>query len=1445
METTPQLTNVLRLKSKLFEFREQGKVTADAYVALNNQLDRELKEAIADWPEVDLEALIKWAQENLPKLDISVYLQTLMQQRSTEIIKHHQKAKATNQKTLDVSHWHPDIETVEFNRFNWNRCIDELNSLIQKLKDPNTPFTENVVGCTRVFNRGNIPAGLPVPSARLISEMIEQKIITTYDASELIDDTLAVQEGLKQAQRSPGHPSNISKSAYTQLVSDLNAPESTNTHDLEKRLVKWQGPYHLNLLEIWLENRTSRPQELVAALIGIDPFREAAKWQDLLLKQKRENLAAELRLDDIVREESIVYAIANLLACAEFIPGGLQQLESRWKPVLAALTQSTEHPASEPILTVKTTALKTTTPKTTAPKATPSPQQTRQSQDEEDLFTLDEITFINEESKEFEYIEDEVDHFYAPRAKPTKQDTIVERESTWSLYLKPFLNENWLGLIGVSSLMVAWLFLSMWIWDKGAYYRIAAGAIPMLVITLGAGWITQFFQKLEKRGTSRKAVELFAALTLLSVPFNFLIDASLLESGGVIGFTLAAIALAVHLWIIAKLLGHWLSIPLGMNPRRYMIVANTLLLLPTLAILIAPEWLAHAVSLVLLLSFGVLVHTLSKLQRGSSRFPYIALGLQFIVAIATLHIYHAVPLSLMTAAVLIELIALSLITLFPTSATILVLVGSLTILGQAIGFIEPEILPVTLALALVCWFKIRRRQTASWLNDILVFHLFAFNASLAYAFDVAREWYPLLLLPALLLTIVFERKKCKARITTLSLGLPFYIVSLLLIAPADEGIRIGILSLVLLIGAYAYLRYSTQNLVGYWFTNLALMVVAPVALFYDTFFTAIELLANYISLLAVAWALLSTRLRDLFAHQHRTTVLWGLSFIATACVSYALYTTGYHTTLLLPASITLATLLIAAIRSASSLPVYLFLALLGYVGISIKSYYQISSSSGLSTVLVACALVVLARMLPALRWFRADERADRLFSSPFILQTANFIYTPFSQAALLLVLISVYKAALVYAPTSESWMLTLSMLIQTVLLYLGANQKRSAGLSLLMLIPATGLVCALILSLPYTYIPLAAVLSLLLACAAFEYFQLQEKEPPISVMKAYLNTLVWLSIPAGFVAYTVLINASPIVITIFSVAIVTLIHRYLYRQNANYAHLVFTHLWILWAFAYIYFGGIGLSAPPPLTSLLSWFIYGTAIMVAFVLLSSFRPQNLEGYRLAAKQWGWSLANIAAVGVILQFLDNHYFAWLPTIITFTLLLIVTEFSPQYKLSEYIPIILVASLSALIAHQLNHQMIWTLIVTPLVFIASQLPAYLFNNFLLGRSFKESIRNPNSFRHAPAYMLYFLVITVLVGHLALFAQAIESEPLPHAVLFLLIPYVMIVYHFLRRPHLYYLSILLFGYTNCFIALAFQPWIQQHALTNMHLISASLVFSLFCYTVLQKLVILRGARA
>ncbi|MFC1749969.1 hypothetical protein ACFL2V_14310, partial [Pseudomonadota bacterium] len=1218
MDTSPQLTNVLRLKTKLFEFKEKGKVTAEAYAALNHQLDRELKEAIADWPDVELETLIKWAQNNLPQLDISVYLQTLLQQRSADIIKHHQQAIAAKKTNLDVSRWFPDADAITFNRFDWKQCVDDLDALIQNLKNPHTPFVENVVACTRFFNRGHLPAGLPVPTTQLIGEMINKKLITTYDAPALIDDTLSVLEGLKQAQRRAIKPSNVSQAAYTQLLNELSTPESAGSLDVEKRLMSWQGPYHPILLEDWLENRTARRQELITALVGIDPLREAAKWQAWLIENKRDTLAAELRIDELVRSEPIVYGIANLLACAELIPGGLPQLEAKWHPVLLSLTQNRAEPAPTP-----------TQPKATPAQAAPSKraaEKPNQEKTDEDLFTLDEVTFIDEEGADFEYVEDEVDHFYAPKQTHSEQDKIVEQESNWNLYLKPFLSENWLGLIGVSSLMVAWLFLSMWIWDKGPYYRMAAGAIPMLAITLGAGWITQFFHKLESRGTSRKAVELFTALTLLSIPFNFLIDASLLESGGIIGLSLAALALTIHFAVITRLIGRWLQVPLGMNPRRYLIVANTLLLLPTLAILFAPERLAISVSITLLLAYGALVRCLSRLDRPSSRFPYIALSIQFAIAIATLHIYHSVPLDLMTASVLIELVAITLIVFFPTRASVIVAAGALTIFGQAIGFIEPKILPVTLALAMVCWLRISRHQSAAWVHDILVLHLFALNASLAYLFDIAHEWWPLLLLPSLLITIGFERKRNIANITPLSNGIPFYMFALAIIAPADEWLRLGIAILITLIGVYAYLRYSKANLLGHWLANLALIAFAPVVLFYHTFFTELELLANYTALLAIAWALLSPHFKDLFAHQHRTTVLWVFSYLAAASVIYTIYTIGYQPSILVPAFITLATLVIAAVRSASSLPIYIFLTLAAYLGMSVKGYYQISSSSGLGAVLIASALVILAHLLPRLRWFKTPERVDRLFSSPFILHTPNFIYTPLTQAALLFVLLSMTKAAFAYAPTIDSWPLSLAMLIQTTLLFLGAKQKRSVMLSLLMLLPATGLASALVLSLPYVYMPLATVLGLLAFSIMLERLTLSdpdcESEPVLDIMKEYQKRLVWLSVPAGLAAYALMVSASPIIIATYCIAIIALNHRYLSRHYAHFVHLTFIHLWIIWALAYLYFLGDVPTNFIQLFDVLPWFIYGVAMMVAFVLISSRRPHVMAAYRYDAKRWSW-------------------------------------------------------------------------------------------------------------------------------------------------------------------------------------------------------------------------------
>ncbi|NKC13099.1 MAG: hypothetical protein GKR94_13125 [Gammaproteobacteria bacterium] len=90
--------------------------------------------------------------------------------------------------------------------------------------------------------------------------------------------------------------------------------------------------------------------------------------------------------------------------------------------------------------------------------------------------------------------EEDAEFSAAPETERSSDDEFVEQHSAWNVYLHPFLTENWLGLVGVTSLMAAWMFLTLWLWDKG--YRIGTNAVPLLGLTLATAWISRFIERL-------------------------------------------------------------------------------------------------------------------------------------------------------------------------------------------------------------------------------------------------------------------------------------------------------------------------------------------------------------------------------------------------------------------------------------------------------------------------------------------------------------------------------------------------------------------------------------------------------------------------------------------------------------------------------------------------------------------------------------------------------------------------------------------------------------------------------------------------------------------------------------------------------------------------------------------------------------------------------------
>jgi len=1419
---TSPTDNLLRLKSVLFRLKEQGDISPSDYTTLTQQLDSQLHQATDKWPTVALDELVAWSSLHYPQIDLTPCTQLIQQKQLDEIIEAHFNCKQAGNGELLVKQWFPNLDSVPLNGFSWNELNTSLSQLFCLLKDNRTPFTQTVEACQRFFHPDSSllrSAGLSEPNLdTLLSRLIDNKVISTFEAAPLSEDIILLKNHLIKAREnlnrqfatsSFSEQDNSEKSAeFANQLAIAISKKSAHNPALEEQVIQWQGPFKAMLLNRWKQSITDdwpRRDGLIAACTGIDYKKNPSQWQTWVNRENEREKTGRAYLSELITEQQLYYDVGFVLSCQQLFD--MPTLEANWLTPL--------HRLSKPkVIEVKpgvTPEKVKITPPSTPSNSKPSP---------EDEWSSHEI-------------EDEIDHLEAAPKKHNVNDQIVDQQSTWSLYLKPFLSENWLGLIGISSLMIAWLFLSMWIWDKGPYYRLAAGAIPMLVISLCTGWITQFFHKLESRGTSRKAVELFACITLFSLPFNFLIDASLLSSGDTIGFVLSGAALFVHLSVIALLLGHWLQVPFNGNPRRYLLESSILLIIPTSISLVAPQWLPLSLSMVVFLAYIVAIRGFIRLDNTTERFPYFAIGSHFILAIVTLHIYHLMLPDPITIAILIELIALTLIFFFSANPAFVVTGGALALLGQGIGFITPEVLPFTLMLSIGFWLKLRQYyREYPWVNDVIVLHGFALAFSLFYLLNIPLVWLPLALFPFFLMTLWFEKWHCQTAIISITYLLPLYMVATTALG-TNSDLRLVDLALLLLTGSYCYIRYSINNQLRYWLISFAILITAPLILFSETVLINPQWLCLYWSLLAAAWAILSPNLKDLFSYQHRTTLLWALTLVATASQMLFLLFASYQTFLLATIALTAIALFFAAKRSSSALPIYLLFILIGSLAYGIKQYYQLQSSSGISLVITACGLLLLARYLPLAGFSHTDEKLDRFFSSDFILRTTQFIHQPLKHTALFLVLLSMIKAALSYAPTSENGLLSLSLFIQTGLLIFVARQYASKKFSGLSLLPASALFLALVLSLPIEWMPIAIVIGLLLFSVLLDWLNQRDDSPLRQILQQYHRLLMTLSIPMGFIGYgLILFYGSAIGIVLYGGLILLLNHIYLcIRRDYRYSHVSFSHLLVIWSLAYLLYADISTFAA---STLLPWLL-GYAVILTIINLSTERRRSahLSLYQRHSKGWLFMFSHLFALLTMttawLAYEDSTLMGY--ALLTIPLLIIANR-SYQVRL----PIIILATITVTIGLLITPDKLWALLFALLLFTGIQALLMFSRRFTWPIHAMDS-QQPFMLQQA-SYVLYGLVIITLLTHLTLFLTLPAQASMSHAMLYLLIPFSMLLYKLLRLEHLSYLAITLFAYANCFMSLALLPWIQQQDLTIMHLLSGTLVISLLLLTSLGKII-------
>ena len=325
-----------------------------------------------------------------------------------------------------------------------------------------------------------------------------------------------------------------------------------------------------------------------------------------------------------------------------------------------------------------------------------------------------------------------------------------------------------------------------------------------------------------------------------------------------------------------------------------------------------------------------------------------------------------------------------------------------------------------------------------------------------------------------------------------------------------------------------------------------------------------------------------------------------------------------------------------------------------------------------------------------------------------------------------------------------------------------------------------------------------------------------------------------LSIPLGFIGYgLILLDGSAIGIALYGGLILLLNHIYLcIRRDYRYSHVSFSHLLVIWSLAYLLYADISTSVTA--STLLPWLL-GYAVILTIINLSTERSHSahLSLYQRHSKGWLFMFSHLFALLTMTA-------AWLAyedsTLMGYALLTIPLLIIANRSYQVQLPIIILAAITVTIGLLITPDKLWALLLALLLFSGIQALLMFSRRFTWPIHAMDS-QQPFMLQQA-SYVLYGLVIITLLTHLTLFLTLPAQASMSHAMLYLLIPFSVLLYKLLRLEHLSYLAITLFAYANCFMSLALLPWIQQQDLTIMHLLSGTLVISLLLLTSLGKII-------
>ncbi|SDT84314.1 hypothetical protein [Desulfobacula phenolica] len=1415
------------------------------------------------------------------------------------------KQAITANKPLDLSEYHDGLSQVPIKLYSWQSVISQFSRMIDEFDAAESSY-EYLTHLSRDFfgnaHKGFRPPLFPDLTDTIIRELITRGLVSSMNAADLIDDINRIRQFTAMQSRqnrekifSGDLPVDsflkMGHDAYQFLEEYRVSSHLKKNIDVCSYLILWDGPGKARFLKKFAEMApVEKNLELCMACTGVHPEKSQRNWllmADLEIEKDLKGFRETMKL---IEENRFVYEFLYVIN----FEGSLETPISKgWKAVFEKIksdkeilvpepaeqsckpAQKLSKPAQKPLHPVCDTALSNTHLSKQQPLSTAS--------------IMDEtVSYIPDESSDMD-IDDlsAMDELSAMDKKTSFEDQIVQEHSTWNKYLKPFLSENLLGILGAALLMLAWLCISIWVWNKGQYYRLLTGALPMYFTSVALAYISRFFYKNLHKGVSPKAPALFATICVLSIPFNYLIALSMFyldKTIGPVAGTGLGILYAITLF---ALIGRWIKDSIGFNPGLYLIIINTILFLPGFSLYAGAHMLPAAITIIMFATFfvyGYTIHAVLKKDQSKHWFRTLLFGVNYLLTLFICCVYYRIIPDAGSMAILLQLIALGII-FFGQQERIykqLILTSVLSVLGILLSF--KSVLPVTpfcLLLSAALWLLYKKYLRAALLDNIITAHIFCFFASIVFEIkDVflpsGRLFISSMILSAavsLVCAVLYEKKYSKTAIQSIS----YLIFPVLLSFQATLFLKFfngwaGFLIMMILsffVFVYGYIRYAKHYLRTLWFLNLGAMLIVPCLglLFMHRFDAALMSFA----FMGLVWTLASIKLKDALAHVHKTAVSLIISMIAMAVFIFACLVFYFEppnlTMIMVLAFISLlVSLSLSAKNTMSQLPVYLIFSVSCVFGMVAYKATGIQMKTGLGTGVASLGFLYASHLFKK-HGIWQSKSFDTIFNRELPLRSKQFLSFPFELAGWAMALIACIKVCSHYTllnsgPHHFSFFalkIVLTLLIVSFVFYYFVIKYNFKQTGFIVFLPAILIFCSASSYVPAILQPLWLVLCLFIYDIWSRTVKIKvDHEASLKSPIVYMNTFFnHAGAVLGFLFYVYYTAFVPESFwnkhLLF--ASVTMVCAYMHktlivRKYKRYSHLILLHLIILITFGYVLFKQDAIVNAVQQSSGMFLYQAGSDFLKLLILagliffipgFSFERSKNkiAKYYSDVFHTWLFGVACVFSFCVSVPFFYGFYGSLSPVFLNSLLYIVIAGYFLIHAGNRYFKTAFLYIAKAFVCVYAG----LLLMFEPLAGLIFGFTVFALLEALLCLGIKHKVTRPMESNTGDIHINYLnrlaksaevFVHIALVFHLIQFMRLFQAPP--GVLLYLIIPYTVFCYRRLYKPYLGYLAVGIFAYANGFVAMGFHDFFIKNNLNTSHLLSISAMFTIFVFLVYNK---------